>query len=103
MAVNRCKGWIIGGVVPGIAVVVAAAVSSGMLDGLFRKTLAETANAAGKRSPRHVRGKTFLMVSHNKPNIARHAVHPTARRAGRGGSVAGASSRGAGGGLNADP
>jgi uncharacterized membrane protein len=47
MAVNRCKGWIIGGVVAGIAVVVVAAVSAGMLDGLFRKTLAETAKAAG--------------------------------------------------------
>ncbi len=47
MAVNRCKGWIIGGVVAGIVVVVVAAVSAGMLDGLFRKSPAETAKVAG--------------------------------------------------------
>ncbi|OIP34640.1 MAG: hypothetical protein AUK27_06735 [Deltaproteobacteria bacterium CG2_30_66_27] len=47
MAVNRGKGMIIGGVVAGIVVVVVAAVSAGMLDGLFKKSPAETAKAAG--------------------------------------------------------
>jgi uncharacterized membrane protein len=47
MAVNRSKGMIIGGVVAGIVVVVVAAVSAGMLDGLFKKSPAETAKAAG--------------------------------------------------------
>jgi uncharacterized membrane protein len=47
MAVYRSKGMIIGGVVAGILVVVFAAVSAGMLDGLFKKSPAETAKAAG--------------------------------------------------------
>jgi len=47
MAVNRGKGMIIGGVVAGILVVAFAAVSAGMLDGLFKKSPAETAKAAG--------------------------------------------------------
>lgn len=47
MAVNRSKGMIIGGVVAGIFVVVIAAVSAGMLDGLFKKSPAEDAKAAG--------------------------------------------------------
>ncbi len=47
MAVNRGKGMIIGGVVAGIVVVVVAAVSAGMLDGLFKKSPAENAKAAG--------------------------------------------------------
>jgi len=47
MAGNRRKGWIIGGVAAGILVVVVAAVSAGMLDGLFRKSPAESAKAAG--------------------------------------------------------
>jgi uncharacterized membrane protein len=47
MAVNRSKGMIIGGVVAGILVVAFAAVSVGMLDGLFKKSPAETAKAAG--------------------------------------------------------
>ncbi len=47
MAVNRGKGMIIGGVVAGIVVVVVAAVSAGMLGGLFKKSPAETAKAAG--------------------------------------------------------
>jgi len=47
MAVNRGKGMIIGGVVVGIVVVVVAAVSAGVLDGLFKKSPAETAKAAG--------------------------------------------------------
>jgi uncharacterized membrane protein len=47
MAVNRSKGMIIGGVVAGILVVAFAAVSAGMLDGLFKKSPAETAKAAG--------------------------------------------------------
>jgi uncharacterized membrane protein len=38
---------IIGGVVAGILVVAFAAVSAGMLDGLFKKSPAETAKAAG--------------------------------------------------------
>jgi len=48
MAVNRSKGMIIGGVVVGIVVLtVVAAVSAGMLDGLFKKSPAEKAKAAG--------------------------------------------------------
>ncbi len=47
MAVNRRKGMIIGGVVAGIVVVVVAAVSAGMLDGIFKKSPAESAKAAG--------------------------------------------------------
>jgi uncharacterized membrane protein len=46
MAVNRRKGLIIGGVVVGIVVVVAA-VSAGMLDSLWKKSSAEGAKAAG--------------------------------------------------------
>jgi uncharacterized membrane protein len=47
MAVNRRNGWIIGGLVIGIVVVVVAAVSAGMLDSLFKKSPAEGAKAAG--------------------------------------------------------
>ena len=47
MAVNRSKGMIIGGVVAAIFVVVVAAVSAGVLDGLFKKSSAERAKAAG--------------------------------------------------------
>lgn len=47
MAVNRRNGMIIGGVVAGILVVVVAAGSAGMLDGLFKKSPAETAKTAG--------------------------------------------------------
>ena len=47
MAVNRRKRMIIGGVVAGIVVVVVAAVSAGMLDGLFKKSPAASAKAAG--------------------------------------------------------
>ncbi|MGE5284616.1 MAG: Fe-S-containing protein [Actinomycetota bacterium] len=47
MAVNRSKGMIIGGVVIGIVIIVVAAVSAGMLDGLFSKSPAERAKAAG--------------------------------------------------------
>ena len=47
MAMNRRKGWIIGGVVAGILVVVFAAVSAGVLDGLFKKSPAEIGKAAG--------------------------------------------------------
>jgi uncharacterized membrane protein len=47
MAVNRGKGMIIGGVVAGIMVVAVAAVSAGMLDGLWKKSPAEGAKAAG--------------------------------------------------------
>lgn len=47
MAVNRGKGMLFGGVVAGIVVIVVAAVSAGMLDGLFKKSPAETAKAAG--------------------------------------------------------
>lgn len=47
MAVNRGKRVIIGGVAAGILVVVVAAVSAGMLDGLFKKSPAESAKAAG--------------------------------------------------------
>jgi uncharacterized membrane protein len=48
MAVNRRKGLIIGGVVVGIvALTVAAAVSAGMLDSFFKKSLSEGAKAAG--------------------------------------------------------
>ena len=47
MALNRNKRMLIGGVVTGILVVVVAAVSAGMLDGLFKKSPAESAKAAG--------------------------------------------------------
>jgi Predicted membrane protein len=47
MAVNRSKGMMIGGVVAGILVLAFAAVSAGMLDGLFKKSPAETAKATG--------------------------------------------------------
>ena len=47
MAVNRSKGMMIGGVVAGILVLAFAAVSAGMLDGLFKKSPAESAKAAG--------------------------------------------------------
>ena len=47
MAVNRSKWMILGGVAAGILVVVVAAVSAGMLDGLFRKSPTETVKAAG--------------------------------------------------------
>jgi uncharacterized membrane protein len=47
MAVNRIKGMVIGGIVAGIVVVVVTAVSAGMLDGLFKKSAAESAKAAG--------------------------------------------------------
>ena len=47
MAVNRSKGMIIGGVVAGIVVVVIAAASAGLLDGLSKKSPIESAKAAG--------------------------------------------------------
>lgn len=47
MAVNRRKGMVIGGVAAGILVFVVAAVSAGMLDGLFKKSHADRAKAAG--------------------------------------------------------
>lgn len=47
MAVNRGKGMIIGGVVAGVVVVIFAAVSAGMLDGLIKKSPAEISKAAG--------------------------------------------------------
>ena len=47
MAVNRGKGWMIGGVAAGILLLAYAAVSAGMLDGLFKKSPAEFAKAAG--------------------------------------------------------
>ena len=47
MAVKRRNGWIIGGVAAGILVVVVAAVSAGVLDGLFKKSPAEIGKAAG--------------------------------------------------------
>ena len=47
MAVNRGKRMIIGGVVVGIMVVAVAAVSAGMLNGLFKKSPAESAKASG--------------------------------------------------------
>jgi uncharacterized membrane protein len=47
MALNRGKGMIIGGVVAGILVLAFAAVSAGVLDGLFKKSPAEIAKAAG--------------------------------------------------------
>jgi uncharacterized membrane protein len=47
MTVNRSKVMIIGGVVAGILVVAFAAVSAGMLDGLIKKSPAESAKAAG--------------------------------------------------------
>ena len=47
MALTRGKGMIIGGLVAVIVVVVVAAVSAGVLDGLFKKSPAEIAKAAG--------------------------------------------------------
>ncbi len=47
MALNRGKGMIIGVVVAGILAVVVVAVSAGVLDGIFRKSPAESAKAAG--------------------------------------------------------
>ncbi len=47
MVMNRSKGMIIGAVAAGILVVVVVAVSAGMLDGIFRKSPAEIAKAAG--------------------------------------------------------
>ena len=47
MAVNRGKGMMIGGVVAGILVIAFTAVSAGMLDGLWKKSPAEGAKAAG--------------------------------------------------------
>ena len=47
MAVNRGKGWMIGGVVAGILVLAFAAVSAGVLDGLLKKSPAEIGKAAG--------------------------------------------------------
>jgi uncharacterized membrane protein len=47
MAVKRRNGWIIGGVAAGILVVVVAAVSAGVLDGLLKKSPAEIGKAAG--------------------------------------------------------
>ncbi|MHB1012293.1 MAG: Fe-S-containing protein [Desulfobacteria bacterium] len=47
MALNRGKGMIIGGVVAGILVLAFAAVSAGVLDGLFKKSPAEIAKSAG--------------------------------------------------------
>jgi uncharacterized membrane protein len=47
MAVNCIKRMIIGGVAAGILVVVVTAVSAGMLDGIFRKSPAESAKSAG--------------------------------------------------------
>jgi len=47
MAVNRGKGMIIGAVAAGILLVVVAAVSAGVLDGIFKKSPAESAKAAG--------------------------------------------------------
>jgi len=47
MAVNRSKGMLIGVVAAGILAVVVVAVSAGVLDGLFKKSPAEIAKAAG--------------------------------------------------------
>lgn len=47
MAVNRSNGVIIGGLVAGMIVVAVAAASGGWLDGMFRKSPAEIAKAAG--------------------------------------------------------
>ena len=47
MAVNRGKGWTIGGIVAGILLVAYAAVSAGVLDGLLKKSPAEFAKEAG--------------------------------------------------------
>jgi len=47
MAMKRRNGWIIGGVAAGILVVVVAAVSAGVLDGLLKKSPAEIGKAAG--------------------------------------------------------
>jgi uncharacterized membrane protein len=47
MGMNRSKGMIIGAVAAGILVVVVVAVSAGMLDGIFKKSPAESAKAAG--------------------------------------------------------
>jgi uncharacterized membrane protein len=47
MASNRGKGMIIGVAAAGILAIVVSAASAGMLDGLFRKSPAESAKAAG--------------------------------------------------------
>jgi uncharacterized membrane protein len=47
MGMNRSKAMIIGAVAAGILVVVVVAVSAGMLDGIFKKSPAESAKAAG--------------------------------------------------------
>jgi uncharacterized membrane protein len=47
MAVNRGKGMIVGVAAAGILAVVVAAASAGILDGLFKKSPAEAAKAAG--------------------------------------------------------
>ena len=47
MAVNRGKGWMIGGIAAGILLLAFAAVSAGMLDSLFKKSPAEIGKAAG--------------------------------------------------------
>jgi len=47
MSVKRRNGWIIGGVAAGILVVVVAAVSAGVLDGLLKKSPAGIGKAAG--------------------------------------------------------
>jgi uncharacterized membrane protein len=47
MAVNHGKGWMIGGVVAGILLLAFAAVSAGVLDGLFKKSPAEIGKAVG--------------------------------------------------------
>jgi len=47
MGVNRGKGMIIGAVAAGLLLVVVAAVSAGVLDGIFKKSPAESAKAAG--------------------------------------------------------
>ncbi len=47
MTLNRNKGVFIGGIVAGVIAVVVAAASAGLLDGIFRKSPADTAKAAG--------------------------------------------------------
>ena len=47
MGVNRGKGMIIGAVAAGILAVGVVVVSAGVLDGIFRKSPAESAKAAG--------------------------------------------------------
>ncbi len=47
MADKRCKGVLLGMTVAGILMVAAAAVSAGVLEGLFRKSPAEVSKAAG--------------------------------------------------------